>query len=60
MCGWGQLQILCQGSLLRMSQDEIDKEHGGEQSCLEEQQVLGGDEFRVLQGTDQEACVDDR
>lgn len=43
-----------------MSQDEIDKEHGGEQSCLEEQQVLGGDEFRVLQGTDQEACVDDR
>lgn len=23
-------------------------------------QVLGGNEFRVLQGKDQEACVDDR
>lgn len=38
-----------------MSPDEIDKEHGGEHSCLEEQQILGGDEFRDLQGTDQEA-----
>lgn len=33
----------------------VGKEPADEHSSLEEQQVLGGDEFRVLQATDTEA-----
>ena len=35
-----------------MSQDGVGKQPADEHARLEEQQVLGGDEFRVLQAAD--------